>query len=227
MPLRIHAILDDYSRNIIALQASTTERESEMLMLMVKALRSHPAPEVLYLDNGATYSGKALATACARGGIGLVHAKPYDPQARGKMERFWRTLREQCLDHCAGLGSLHDVQVRLLAWLQDRYLVTPHGGLLGRTPALAYADGERRAPVSESVLREALIVRARRRVLSDGTVPIAGSDFELDQGCLAGQHVSVARSLLDPTSTCRSAARIHRCPSNAAARGPSLCVLAR
>jgi hypothetical protein len=55
------------------------------------------------------------------------------------MERFWRTLREQCLDHCAGLGSLHDVQVRLLAWLNDRYLVTPHGGLVGRTPTEAYA----------------------------------------------------------------------------------------
>ncbi|MCB9626831.1 MAG: DDE-type integrase/transposase/recombinase [Sandaracinaceae bacterium] len=199
VPLRIHAILDDYSRSVIALQASTNERESEMLMLMIKALRSHPAPEVLYLDNGATCSGKALATACARVGIGLVHAKPYDPQARGKMERFWRTLREQCLDHCTGLGSLHDVQVRLLAWLNDRYLVTPHGGLLGRTPAQAYADGERRAPVTESVLREALIVRARRRVLGDGTVSIAGTDFELDQGYLAGRNVTIARSLLDPT----------------------------
>ena len=171
-----------------------------MLMLLVKALRSHPAPEVLYLDNGATYSGTALATACARVGIGLVHAKPYDPQARGKMERFWRTLREQCLDHCAGLGSLHDVQVRLLAWLNDRYLVTPHGGLVGRTPTEAYADGERRAPVAESMLREALIVRARRRVLGDGTVSIAGTDFELDQGYLAGRNVTVARSLLDPST---------------------------
>ena len=200
VPLRIHAILDDYSRHIIALQATTNERESEMLMLLVKALRSHPAPEVLYLDNGATYSGTALATACARIGIGLVHAKPYDPQARGKMERFWRTLREQCLDHCAGLGSLHDVQVRLLAWLGDRYLVTPHGGLMGRTPTEAYADGERRAPVAEAILREALIVRARRRVLGDGTVSIAGTDFELDQGYLAGRNVTVARSLLDPST---------------------------
>ena len=47
VPLRIHAILDDYSRSVVALQASTNERESEMLMLMIKALRSHPAPEVL------------------------------------------------------------------------------------------------------------------------------------------------------------------------------------
>ncbi|MEZ4329392.1 MAG: hypothetical protein R3B40_29450 [Polyangiales bacterium] len=91
-------------------------------------------------------------------------------------------------------------QVRLLAWLNERYLVTPHGGLMGRTPTEAYADGERRAPVAESMLREALTVRARRRMLGDGTVSIAGSEFELDQGYLAGHNVTVARSLLDPTT---------------------------
>jgi hypothetical protein len=50
------------------------------------------------------------------------------------------------------------------------------------------------------MLREALIVRARRRVLGDGTVSIAGTDFELDQGYLAGRNVTVARSLLDPST---------------------------
>ena len=49
-------------------------------------------------------------------------------------------------------------------------------------------------------IKEALIVRARRRVRRDGTVPIAGTDFELDQGYLSGRVITVARSLLDPTT---------------------------
>ena len=198
VPLRIHALLDDHSRYVVAIQAAATERESEMLALMVKAMRLHGAPEVLYLDNGSTYSGHALATACGRLGIGLVHAKPYDPEARGKMERFWRTLREQCLDHCTELGSLHDVQVRLLAWLDRHYHVTAHSALMGKCPAEVY---EAHAPelVSEAMLREALLVRGRRRVRRDGTLQIAGTDFELTQGYLAGRLVTVARSLLDPT----------------------------
>ena len=53
-----------------------------------------------------------------------MHAKPYDPQARGKMERLWRTLREQCLDHLGVMESLHDVQVRLLAWRDTHYRTT-------------------------------------------------------------------------------------------------------
>jgi transposase InsO family protein len=68
--------------------------------------------------------GDALATLYSRLGIGRLHAKPHDPQARGKMERFWRTLREQCLDHVGELVSLHDVQVRLLAWLDRLALLS-------------------------------------------------------------------------------------------------------
>ena len=66
VPLRIHALLDDHSRYVLAIQACTNEREAEMLALMVKAVRLHGLPQVLYLDNGSTYSGKALATMCSR-----------------------------------------------------------------------------------------------------------------------------------------------------------------
>lgn len=199
VPLRIHAILDDCSRYVVAIQACTTERESEMLTLMVKALRAHGAPNVLYLDNGSTYSGHALSTACTRLGIALVHAKPYDAPARGKMERLWRTMREQCLDHCAGLGSLHEVQARLLAWLDGHYHATAHAGLMGKCPAAVHAEGQ--APsVPEAMLAEALTVRGTRRIRRDGTVSVAGTEFELAHSYLAGRNVTVARSLLDPAS---------------------------
>ncbi len=53
VPLRIHAILDDHSRYIVAIVATTTEREIEMLALLVKAMRSTGrSPEALYLNNG-------------------------------------------------------------------------------------------------------------------------------------------------------------------------------
>src|SRR5215212_5587529 len=93
-PIRIHGMLDDASRDSIALEAHETEKEVDMLGLFVDALRVHDKPGALYLDNGSTYRGEILQTVCARLGITLLHARPYDPQARGKMERFWRTLRD-------------------------------------------------------------------------------------------------------------------------------------
>lgn len=197
VPLRIHAILDDKTRYIVALQACTTELESEMLRLFVGGMRLHGAPDVLYLDNGPTYSGQTLATACARLGVALVHAKPYDPQARGKMERLWRTLREQCLDHIGNQPSLHDVQLKLLAWRDTHYQITPHSALMGKCPAEVY-EAHHVEYVPEQMLREALIQRGRRRVRRDGTLSIGGRDFELDQGYLAGRVVTIGRSLLDP-----------------------------
>lgn len=197
-PLRIHALLDDASRFILAIEARHTEREVDMLALLVKALRKHGAPNVLYLDNGPIYSGEVLRTACARLGIALVHAKPYDAPARGKMERFWRTLREGCLDHLPPMASLHDVEVRLLAFLDHHYLVAPHASLMGRSPATVFATANREADaLDEAKLREALTVRERRRVRRDTTISVLGKDWELDQGFLAGRLVVLAYSLLD------------------------------
>ena len=195
--MRIHALLDDASRFIVAIEARHSERETDMLELLVRALRRHGPPDVLYLDNGSTYIGDILRTACARLGISLLHARPYDPPARGKMERFWRTLREGCLDYLGSLSSLHDVNVRLCAFLDEHYHAAPHASLMGKAPGAVFAAGKRTADdLTEEKLRDALTVRERRRVRADTTVSVGGRDWELDQGFLAGRVVTVGRSLL-------------------------------
>ena len=198
-PLRVHGILDDASRYVVALAARHAEREADMLDVLVQAIREHGKPEGLYLDNGSTYRGDALATACGRLGIALVHARPYDPQARGKMERFWRTLREGCLDFLGVHSTLHDVQVRLLAFLDAHYHRAPHAGLMGKTPATVWSTRVA-SPESEATLAQALTVRGRRKVGNDGTVSVGGIDWEAEHGFLAGRTVVIARSLAQPQS---------------------------
>lgn len=200
LPLRIHAILDDCSRYIVAIQAFHTEREADMLKLFVKTVRRVGLPKIFYLDNGSTYIGDTLKIACSRLGVHLLHAKPYDPEARGKMERFWRTLRQGCLDYIGDLSNLHDVQVRLLAFVDQYYHVSPHAGLMGRKPDSVYRqDRSKRKTddLDEQKLRDALTVRANRKVLKDGTVSIGGVVWEVEQGFLAGRKVTIARTLVD------------------------------
>ena len=171
LPLRIHALLDDASRYVVALEAHSTERELDMIGVLVAALRRYPPPDVLYLDNGSTYRGDALRLACERLGITLLHPRPGDAPARGKMERFWRTLRQGCLDFLGPVTTLHEVNVRLLAFLDQHYHGAPHGGLFGRDPGAVWAEGAGpdRKPVTEEQLAEALTVRERRRVRRDTT----------------------------------------------------------
>ena len=198
-PLRIHGLLDDCSRYVVALEAHHSERESDMLELFVAALRRHGRPAALYLDNGSTYRGASLQTACARLAISLVHAQPYDPQARGKMERFWRTLREGCLDFFApgSVASLADVNARLAAFLDRHYHVAPHASLMGQAPATVWATKRPVRDFDDTKLRLALTTRDQRRVRRDSTVAIDGIDWEVDQSFLAGRLVTVARCLID------------------------------
>ena len=196
-PLRIHALLDDASRFVVALEAHHSEREDDMLGIFLGALRRHGAPDALYLDNGSTYRGDALRLACERLGVTLIHARPGDAPARGKMERFWRTLRQGCLDHLGTMTQLHDVQARLLAFLDEHYQRAPHGGLYGKLPADAWATATTR-PIDEPTLAAALTTRTRRRVRRDGTLDVDGTPWQLDQGFLAGVLVTIA---IDKTGT--------------------------
>ena len=57
-------------------------------------------PIVIDFDNGASFSSHYLSRVCAHLGVGLIHSKPYDSPSRGKIERFFRTVRENFLtDH--------------------------------------------------------------------------------------------------------------------------------
>lgn len=199
-PVRIHALLDDASRYCLAIEAMHQEREVDMLKLFVRAVRRHGPPDALYLDNGSTYRGNTLSLACARMGCALIHAKPYDAPARGKMERFWRTLRTGVLDHLGSVTSLHDINARLLAFVDEHYHRAPHAGLWGQTPESVYSDAPH--PVDsfdETKLRDALTAHVRRRVRRDSTLPMDGDDWETDLGFLAGQLVTVHRCMVDPS----------------------------
>ena len=189
----IHGFLDDASRYVPALTARDRERERDMLEVLCGALLRHPAPRVLFLDNGACYSGDVLALICKRLDIRLVHARPYDPESRGKMERFWRTARQRCTDHIAPTSSLHDVNQALWSWLDIDYGRRPHAGLMGQTPRRRYLEGldPQRVPLTPKQLARALEVAERRQVRRDGTFDVNGTVYEVGGQYLTGKRIEV------------------------------------
>jgi len=199
-PLRIHALLDDCSRYVVGIESHHTELEMDMLGLLVRALRRHGPPDSLYLDNGATYRGTMLQLVCERLGITLLHARPYDPQARGKMERFWRTLRQGCLDFLGEVSSLDQVHQKLQIFLDTHYHQAPHASLMGKAPGIVYAEGRQghKNTLTEDQLQKALTVYQTRRVRHDSTLSLGGKVFEVSQGFLAGHRVVVGRCFLIP-----------------------------
>ena len=202
-PALVHAILDDHSRYITRIEVRATETEQDMLEIFANAVREHGAPDRLYADGGATYSGGMLPLVCERVGTHLIHPQPGDPSARGKVERLFRTMREQCIDYIRSAKTLHDVFVRVLAW-REQYHNEPHSSLMGRTPAQVWFEGiqsaehQQRERVTEEELRRAYIIRTTRRVRKDCTITVDGRLFEVDAAWMGGKTVTLSRSLLLP-----------------------------
>ena len=189
----VHAILDDHARFVVAMKACVAETENDLLELLVEALLRYPAPDVFYVDNGSTYRGNLLTLALDKLGVRVVHAAPYDPEARGKMERFWRTLRQRLLDHDHQVRSLHDLNSALLAWLDSDYHRRPHAGLMGEAPGQRFRAGLRSLPGPKTAkqLAKALEVPRTAKVRKDATFSVDGQLYEVRGRHLAGKTVEV------------------------------------
>lgn len=193
----VHGILDDHSRLIVGIEARASETENDLLSLLVDALLRYPAPDVFYVDNGSTYRGDVLAMTLSKLGIRLVQPEPYNPEARGKMERFWRTLRQRLVDTLHGPMSLAELQVALLAWVDADYHVRKHAGLMGATPLQRFREGVRSLAPPRTVqeLAKALEVPRVATVRKDATLSVDGTVYEVRGRHLAGKKVQV---ILDP-----------------------------
>ena len=191
--LYVHGLLDDAARYSPALVPRDREREQDMLEVFCGALLRHPPPSTLYLDNGACYRGDILDLVCKRLGIRLVHAQPYSPEARGKMERFWRSMRQRCTDHLPPRSTPHQVAQALWAWLDADYHLRPHAGLLGDTPRRRYLAGveQRGKPLTAKQLASALEVELTRQVKKDCTFDLDGKTYEVGGRHLGGKRISV------------------------------------
>jgi len=88
----LFAFLDDMSRLITHSQFYTSEKLDSYLDALKQALLKRGLPRRLYVDNGPAFRSRHLQEITASLGIALVHSQPYQPQGRGKIERFFRTV---------------------------------------------------------------------------------------------------------------------------------------
>ena len=149
------AILDDHSRLIVAARFVAAETTLGLEGVLRAGLQARGVPGRLYVDNGAPFASGHLARVCAVLGIRLTHSAPGRPQGRGKIERFFRTLRSQFLVelHADGALTLPELNGLLTAWIERVYHHATHSQT-GQPPVERYcARSPRHATPGE--LREA------------------------------------------------------------------------
>lgn len=185
-------LLDDATRVVPYCGFALTENTAAFLPIFKSAVMRRGIPKRLYVDNGALFRSNHLALVCAKLGVTLIHARPYQPQGKGKQERFFRTVRMRFLSALAeaDTSSLEALNRRMWAWVEGEYHQTPHNGLDGATPLDAWAmrSGDIRVPGPEIDLREMFLFEQKRRVQRDRTVSLDGMLYEVD-AALVGEVV--------------------------------------
>jgi transposase InsO family protein len=185
-------LLDDATRVVPYCAFALSENAAAFLPILKSAVMRRGVPKRLYVDNGAVFRSHHLALVCAKLGITLIHARPYQPQGKGKQERFFRTVRMRLLPTLTpeDMSSLDVLNRRLWAWVEGEYHQTPHRGLDETTPLDAWAmrSGDLRVPGPERGLREMFLFEQKRRVQRDRTVSLDGVLYEVD-ATLVGEAV--------------------------------------
>lgn len=187
------AFLDDATRVVPYCAFCLSENTAAFLPVFKQALLRRGLPQRLYVDNGANYRSQQLAVVCAKLGVALIHARPHQPQGKGKQERWFRTVRAQLLATLseADTASLEALNRRLWAWVEAEYHHSPHRGLEGVTPLDRWAMSQAVPKLPVGLDLDALFLfEAKRRVQRDRTVSLTGALFEVD-AALIGESVTL------------------------------------
>jgi transposase InsO family protein len=197
----LYAILDDASRLIPHAQFYVHQGLDAFLDCLRQAVAARGVPLRLYVDNAKVYRSQQLARIAASVGILITHTPPYQPEGRGKIERYFRSVREQFLanlDRKQTL-SLQELNERLWAWIDQAYHCGEHSGL-GTTPLVRWQrdiEHIRQLPPATD-LRRLFFYRCDRWVRRDSTFLLQQRFYEAPPQ-LAGQTVEVRFDPLDPS----------------------------
>ncbi len=123
----LYALLDDASRLVPHAQFYADEGLESLLDCTRQGIAARGIPVRFYVDNGKVYRSAQLARIAATLGILIVHTPPYQPEGRGKIERFFRSVRDQFLASLdlKQVTSMKDLNTRLDAWIQTAYHLPP------------------------------------------------------------------------------------------------------
>jgi putative transposase len=181
----LFCFIDDHSRAVMGARWAFHEDVVRLAAALRPALAVRGVPESAYVDNGSAFVDAWLLRACAVLGIKLVHSRPRRPQGRGKVERFFRTVREQFLVEITGTGTavadLAELNRLFDAWVQAGYHRAVHSET-GEPPLARWAKGiSQPLPLpSPAQLREAFLWSERRTVKKTATVSLHGNLYQVD-----------------------------------------------
>lgn len=206
------AFIDDHSRLLVGWRWGTGEDVFRLEAALRSGLQSRGVPAAILVDRGSAFVSSQLLRACAVLGVKLIHASPRAATTKGKIERFFRTVRDQFLVEIDDGIELAELNRLFSAWLEVVYHRRVHSET-GQTPVARFEGAGAPALPTTALLREAFLWSEQRMVTKTATVSLHSNSYEVDPA-LAGRRVQL---IFDPFDLTRIEVRYQHRPMGVAA----------
>jgi putative transposase len=190
------AFIDDWSRAVPGWRWGYAEDTVRLEAALRRGLESAGVPDAVFVDHGSAFTSAPFHRTLAVLGIRIVHSKVGHAPSRGKIERFFGTVRSQFLVELAARGGAQDLgELNSLfgAWLEGVYHRTPHSET-DQTPLERRLAGRQLRRPAPAELRQAFLWAEKRLVSKTASVSLLGNQYEVDPA-LVGIRVEL---LFDP-----------------------------
>lgn len=179
--LYIIALIDDASRLITAARLFEADNTVNLLSTMKLAVSKYGKPKRFNFDNGSNYKNAQINIVAARLGVGVHYCRPYNPEAKAKIERWFKTLKTQWMASLrySEFHSVDEYQSSLNEYVHN-YNNTPHSSLNGLTPMERYLkETDLVKKLDETSLEKDFLFEIERRVSIDNIVVIDNKEYEV------------------------------------------------
>jgi transposase InsO family protein len=156
LPLRILTILDEYTRECLAIDVARSFTSEDVLDRLADLFVSRGIPEYIRSDNGPEFTAKAVRRWLARLGVRTLFIEPGSPWENGYIESFNGKFREEFLNREL-LDTLLEARVLTARWRQEYNTFRPHSALNYRPPA---PEAYKPVPLGPAPLRPQVAVAA-------------------------------------------------------------------
>jgi putative transposase len=173
--------IDDATRYILHSYITLSEGACAQEYGLKQAILKYGLPRAYYVDRGPAYIATSLRLICADLGIHLLHAGVQDAEAKGVIERWHRTWREEVFDELPDTPlPLAELNAKHWAWLGAEYHAREHGTTRRAPREHLLAEAQEIRPVPRGTdLDEVFLHREERVVRKDGTVRFRGGFLEV------------------------------------------------
>lgn len=189
------AIIDDMSRLVVHAEFYFSEKADNYMNVFQHAVSKRGIPEKLYVDNGSAFRSKHLEHVCACLGSVLIHSRPYSPQGKGKVERWFGTVRSGFISRYPDVNDITELNRLLDDWVDD-YNNRIHSSTK-TTPLKRFSTGLDNLRMPPSNLKDYFRKSVRRTVSKDRTITLNGFLFEAPVS-LIGKRIEVLYHEAEP-----------------------------